>query len=74
MENSLRRSILLAALCCLFLAGCIKDPGPCIPLPPKPSVLLPRYSTNNWTENGSFTFRIQRFTTPDANGRVGVIS
>jgi len=38
------------------------------------AVLLPRYSANNWTENGNFTFRIQRFTTPDANGRVGVIS
>jgi hypothetical protein len=45
MENSLHRSVLLAGLFCLLLAGCIKDPGPCIPLPPKPSLLLTEVRT-----------------------------
>jgi hypothetical protein len=45
MENTLRRPILLAVLCSLLLAGCIKDPGPCIPLPPKPSSLLTQVRT-----------------------------
>jgi hypothetical protein len=38
------------------------------------AVVLPRYSRNNWTENGNFTFRIQRFIYPDGSGRAGQIS